>query len=457
MTMTGKTPEQDGFPRLLLRVLGEVTVIDEDGEHPVTRQSLAKLLSILALAPGTWYSAEALHRQVTCSDYVGLRGSARTEEAARRRGKIKDGVWKLRNMYSTVLRPAIEQQGTNEDLCYRLNLAPQSIDIHRIPHLLEEAEALLEEGDFLRSLAMGCEAERLCRGTDMMALLSCDPDATPPDFRFQHVTALAVIGQAAYQLGQRADVRRAKRTLRDLAERSEDCDIWAKYIETVAALDGRDLAAAAWSEAKEMLTSQSVSLTKEFCGLARWIGHLPNNGGLSTNARPVAPMTPTAPASTPTPSGNFLHYSFNDVGGQFEAIVRAIDEEGWEPDVIFGINRGGAILGGMLAKQYRHDVYWPVHVLRDPRRPDRLKATLPGAPKGEFQRILLTDEAYRAGRHAPVAMAALRHRYGNADIRYATYIKQFESEVDPGHPGTPPDFFGEESMTAGFTLPWDRS
>lgn len=441
----------DSGPTIRVRVLGEVTVIDDDGEHRVTRPMPAKLLSILALTPRRWHFARSLYRQIACS-YE----SDDSDEEAHRRSKVKDYVWKLREV-SEAFRPAIEQQGLKEELQYRLNLPDESIDIHRIPGLLREARSLFKAGDWAGSLSLSQDAKRLCGGKEMMALRSCDPEEVEPDCVFFEAEAMAITGQSAHLLQNGAEARRAKRGLRDLAERSDDPDVWDLYVRMVAAIEGREGAAAAWTEGKEALGQQGMELPQGFSELAEWIRELPPTGSAAAAAGPVTPADPSFPASSPLPTGDFVRYSFTEIGEQFRAVIMAIDAAEWEPEVIFGINRGGAILGAMLAKQYRHDVYWPVHVLCDSAKPEQLTASLPGAPRTPFSRILLVDEAYRAGRHAPVARDALVRRYRAADVKYAVFVKQFEPDVDPGHPARPPDFFGAVSVTAGFTFPWDRS
>lgn len=172
-------------------------------------------------------------------------------------------------------------------------------------------------------------------------------------------------------------------------------------------------------------------------------------------------------------SGEFLARMLGQDTGQRQVIgttpnsAKPIGD--WKPDLIVGINRGGSIVGGMLAKHFGLDRVMPIIIPwrtdeyghRDyyvALRPQWEADHLEDSPD-TVQRILLTDEAFRTGQHVKLARQELREAFPHADIRVATLIsvRQDVSHGEgPGRGGVGgATYYGQLVSSRNFELPWD--
>lgn len=151
-----------------------------------------------------------------------------------------------------------------------------------------------------------------------------------------------------------------------------------------------------------------------------------------------------------------------------ETNARPIEED-WLPDLIVGINRGGSIVGGLLAKFYNlcrvipiiilwrtdedgsRDFYVAIPPLRESDYPDDEAETV--------QRILVADEAFRSGNHIRLARKAIRQIFPHADIRVATLVAVGQDASHNEGPGRGlaggPTYYGQLVMSRRFEMPWD--
>jgi len=145
--------------------------------------------------------------------------------------------------------------------------------------------------------------------------------------------------------------------------------------------------------------------------------------------------------------------SWQDV---FEGIIKALlpDAQNFKPDVIFGINRGGAIVGGIIAKKLNIPQVFILDINFD--RPTiviehRQNQVLPGS------RVLLVDDALRTGRHMKAATEYLRDRYRNIEIRRMVILHLKMEYVGPERGPRIPSVerYAFFTFDGRVKLPWD--
>ncbi len=165
-------------------------------------------------------------------------------------------------------------------------------------------------------------------------------------------------------------------------------------------------------------------------------------------------------------------FSFEDVG---ELYVRLIVGDGspscrplgeWtleKGDVVVGINRGGAILGGMLAFHFGLGPIEPMHILwvDDPQDPDNttLQILLQPSSRQGVRRVLLADDGYRNGDHVALALRTLRNDiFPGAEVRVAVFAaadpEAGENYSGPGQRRRGAHFYGCRVSTRDFLMPW---
>ena len=137
------------------------------------------------------------------------------------------------------------------------------------------------------------------------------------------------------------------------------------------------------------------------------------------------------------------------------------DARDFDPTHIFGINRGGAIVGGMLAKRLGLSHINLLYVNCDYEAGFRVQEQALG-DRLSPRRILLVDDAKRKGEHMREAHSYLQNTYPAAEIRERSVLL----ELDPlPHEGPEPVSFHTPCVErAGFTtqdhtvlLPWDST
>lgn len=133
------------------------------------------------------------------------------------------------------------------------------------------------------------------------------------------------------------------------------------------------------------------------------------------------------------------------------------DARQYGPDQIVGINRGGAIVGGWLAKQLKLQTPALLVVNSDQPPGDRVALCMAGGGT-VGSRIYLVDDAKRKGEHMREAISYLNTTHGVGDIRSAVLLQMY---VPHGGPEThafksaPCDFSGLKTNDASVSLPWD--
>ncbi len=134
------------------------------------------------------------------------------------------------------------------------------------------------------------------------------------------------------------------------------------------------------------------------------------------------------------------------------------DAERYKPDHIVGINRGGAIVGGWLAKQLQMEA--PILLIVNSDKPEARRVTTRLGRNGQLAgRIYLVDDAQRKGEHMREAVEYLSNKHSGVVIRRAVVL-----QMDVTHQGPEAvafraprsEFVGFLTTNGSITLPWDR-
>jgi hypothetical protein len=136
----------------------------------------------------------------------------------------------------------------------------------------------------------------------------------------------------------------------------------------------------------------------------------------------------------------------------FEKLVQFANE--FQPDAIVGINRGGAIAGGIVAKR----LHKPVYLLAVEKSGGGITVTEQWRAKIALQsaRVLLVDDACRTGGHLQAAIDHLKCAYPQAHVRTAVLLQL--KVFSPGGPApshSPADFALFPTELSNLRLPWD--
>lgn len=123
--------------------------------------------------------------------------------------------------------------------------------------------------------------------------------------------------------------------------------------------------------------------------------------------------------------------SFEDVKLGIDILVE--DAVRFNPDWIFGINRGGAIVGGMIAKKLKKPFVYLLETNLDKDKERRVIEHRVGddIPTQSRTKILLTDDAFRSGEHMSWASEYLKSRYPNAELRRVVLLEIKFTQVGP--------------------------
>jgi hypoxanthine phosphoribosyltransferase len=151
--------------------------------------------------------------------------------------------------------------------------------------------------------------------------------------------------------------------------------------------------------------------------------------------------------SSPGPKAEYLDLSWEMFGEFCRALALKVARD-WDPDLVIGIARAGAIPGAVVASILRKDFYALTITRREGGELVRDRpAVLSAAPlQCQGKKILLVDETTSSGETLRLALAAIRDR-GPAEVRTATSFSRRR--------GFKPDFTAMET-DATVIFPWDR-
>jgi hypoxanthine phosphoribosyltransferase len=157
--------------------------------------------------------------------------------------------------------------------------------------------------------------------------------------------------------------------------------------------------------------------------------------------------TPNPGSSYEMPSMDYLDLSWEMFGELCRALALKVARD-YDPDLVIGISRAGALPGAVVATILGVDFY-SMKISRkdwDDRVMDR-PAVMSAAPReAAGQRVLIVDEVTTSGETLRLALAAVRDIHPE-EVRTATSFARPR--------GYRPDFFALET-DAEVILPWDH-
>jgi hypothetical protein len=144
----------------------------------------------------------------------------------------------------------------------------------------------------------------------------------------------------------------------------------------------------------------------------------------------------------------------------FRAMQRITDDaRKYNTEQIVAINRGGAIVGGWLAK--RLGLKAPIiFIVNSDEPPERRVVPQINGHVQLAGKVYLVDDAQRKGEHMREAVQYIRSHYPQVEIRRAVLL-----QMDVPHTGpelvtfkaAPCDFQGFSTSNARVALPWDKA
>lgn len=159
------------------------------------------------------------------------------------------------------------------------------------------------------------------------------------------------------------------------------------------------------------------------------------------------------------------YLSADEVFEELEKLVKKI--KGFKPDYIVGINRGGAILGGMLAKRLNIDYVYLVDVNCKKDKDAESCSIDKNLDIPEFKnkkcKVLLVDDAIRMGQHMNTVEEYLEQDFKKKYAENYDKIKLRKAVLlyldFPGRPSTGTkvkvNFKGRITTKSNLYLPWD--
>jgi hypoxanthine phosphoribosyltransferase len=133
------------------------------------------------------------------------------------------------------------------------------------------------------------------------------------------------------------------------------------------------------------------------------------------------------------------------------------DARNYQPNYIVGINRGGAIVGGWLAKKLQMEAPILLTVNSDEPKGRRVVARLERSSL-LIGKIYLVDDAQRKGEHMREASAYLNNKHPGVEIRRAVLLQMDVPHQGPesvAFRGTRSEFVGYSTTNGSVVLPWD--
>jgi hypoxanthine phosphoribosyltransferase len=213
----------------------------------------------------------------------------------------------------------------------------------------------------------------------------------------------------------------------------------------------------------QIYPSSSDDLQKGFIPSGIWKPVLEARKRLGESVDNLSEATPSKPPDGMTPAVSvadepwFDEHRVGDTRLTWDhvelAVQRVLEKLAeWTPDMIIGINRGGAIFGGMLAKliplRYIGVIAYVVSptaaAFRQVQAPD-----LSAVPEGG--QILIVDEAHRSGHHMHHAVCDVRRLRPDVEVKTAVIAKA-DARPEDGIPDPDQCAF---RVSGNACMPWD--
>jgi len=119
---------------------------------------------------------------------------------------------------------------------------------------------------------------------------------------------------------------------------------------------------------------------------------------------------------------------------------------GFRPDIVIGVNPGGAIVGGLLyllnRRSFAFGTLWPMD--NTPLHPDIIRAVEDALKRGRHgaeAKILLVDDSLKTGHTMRAAVETLRSGLGDVKYSIKTAVLVYRPEFNTHADGFRPDYF----------------
>jgi hypoxanthine phosphoribosyltransferase len=425
----------------MIYVLGRTAVDAADAGDPIHLDGHeAALLAVLALSPRREMKPERLYDIIVPDDEPGRDPPTR--------GVIQKKIEQLASRVKRKTGLGLGNGRRGAACAYRLKVDDEDVDILEVERMVHEGRQKLERHHPKEALERLNHANDLTPDSPRLSGLDgtrWDPDGgefgeTDAHERCRELMIeLHVLrSRAAKAAGAPVIAVRSRRAAEDLIRDSLDHPriegFVADLVRTVAQSEGTPAAL-------RNLAKWQVRLEKHFAGEVESLRELAED--LRAN-RAVPPAFDDSEQD---------YYLWEEVGELFESMLKSFGD--WRPDVVVGINRGGLMVGGVVAKRFGLPGISVIRILGGTAEGD-LPLAAERLPEPEpARRVLLADEAYRSGIHAWIALRELEKRFPDADIKYAVLVEGKIKETAPVARKRRPDFVGGTNRTATFVLPWD--
>lgn len=417
-------------PTVDIKVLGETSVALSDGGYRQLSGYQAGLLTVLALQPRKHFRAETLQDIV----YNGQPSGGFPDVLSRVRKTLGPGILRDNG------RSGISRQ-------IWLDLEDDAVDISRLERLLHSGRRELARRRYAEALAVLTQADALAVSTEIPGLEGTAWEHEPHYSESLLWSMAEIMGMRALAAAHRHQAETAYYCLRELQTLIKDADypdperLIRLHVTTVARTRGREDAARDLAGWKRWVCSADISVHTR----AAVDAFVPDE----LIARALDEVDTEALSEQE-------QYDWSDIERLLGAVISQIGD--WHPEVVVGINRGGAIVGGLVAKRLGLPGISLIQVLYSVE--DEAYTVVREPVPEPAARVLVTDDSYRRGDHARVAKAHLRRLFPDAEIRYAVFVEfpqdnpAADSMANRRVPGGP-DIAGERNRSPEFKLPWD--